>query len=99
MAALESATHPKVLANTAKHIAFTRCGELNFCDMVDAQIPLVESQLSEGDAYLSVAGTPRRLPAKHVKIPCMNKSSALADWTPEQIALGKKWVETWKLAA
>jgi hypothetical protein len=29
----------------------------------------------------------------------MKKSSALADWTPEQIALGKKWVETWKLAA
>jgi hypothetical protein len=29
----------------------------------------------------------------------MNKSSALADWTPEEIALGKKWVETWKLAA
>jgi hypothetical protein len=29
----------------------------------------------------------------------MNKLSALADWTPEEIALGKKWVETWKLAA
>ena len=29
----------------------------------------------------------------------MKKSSALADWTPEQIALGKKWVEIWKLAA
>ena len=29
----------------------------------------------------------------------MKKSSALADWTPEQIALGKKWAETWKLAA
>jgi hypothetical protein len=29
----------------------------------------------------------------------VNKSSALTDWTPEQIALGKKWVETWKLAA
>jgi hypothetical protein len=28
----------------------------------------------------------------------MNKSSALADWTPEQIALGKRWVETWRLA-
>lgn len=28
----------------------------------------------------------------------MEKSSALADWTPEQIALGKKWVETWQLA-
>lgn len=25
--------------------------------------------------------------------------SALAGWTPEQIALGKRWVETWKLAA
>ena len=29
----------------------------------------------------------------------MKKSSALADWTPEQIALGKKWVATWKSAA
>lgn len=28
----------------------------------------------------------------------MKKSSALADWTPEQIALGKRWVETWRLA-
>ena len=45
MAELENATHPKALANTAKHLAFTRCGELNFCDIVDAQIPLVESQL------------------------------------------------------
>ena len=45
------------------------------------------------------AGTPLRLPTKHVKIPCMNRSDALADWTPEQIALAKKWVETWKLAA
>lgn len=29
----------------------------------------------------------------------MNKPSALADWTPEQLALGRRWVETWKLAA
>jgi len=29
----------------------------------------------------------------------MKKTSALADWTPEQIALAKRWVETWKLAA
>ena len=48
MATLERATHPKVLANTAKHLAFTRCGELNFCDMVDAQIPLLENQLLGG---------------------------------------------------
>ena len=27
-----------------------------------------------------------------------NKSSALSSWTPEQIALGKRWVETWKVA-
>jgi hypothetical protein len=45
MAAFENANHPKALANTAKHLAFTRCGELNFCAMVDAQIPLLESQL------------------------------------------------------
>lgn len=25
--------------------------------------------------------------------------SALANWTPKQIALGKRWVETWRLAA
>ena len=48
MATIEDAAHPKVLANTAKHLAFTRCGELNFCDMVDAQIPLLESQLIGG---------------------------------------------------
>jgi hypothetical protein len=29
----------------------------------------------------------------------MKKRSALADWTPEEIELGKKWVETWKRAA
>jgi len=48
MATLERADHPKALANTAKHLAFTRCGELNFCDMVDAQIPLLENQLLGG---------------------------------------------------
>lgn len=26
------------------------------------------------------------------------RNSTLADWTPEQIALGKRWVETWKKA-
>jgi len=29
----------------------------------------------------------------------MNKSSALADWTPEKLALGKRWIEMWQLAA
>ena len=25
-------------------------------------------------------------------------ASALSDWTPEQLALGKRWVQTWRLA-
>ena len=27
-----------------------------------------------------------------------DKPSSLADWTPEQIALGRRWVEIWRLA-
>ena len=45
MAALEHATHPRALANSAKHFAFTRCGELNVNGMVDAQIAILESEL------------------------------------------------------
>ena len=36
VATLENATHPKALANLAKHLAFTRCGELNLNGMVEA---------------------------------------------------------------
>jgi hypothetical protein len=45
MGTLETSTHPKLLANTAKHFAFTRCAELNLYGMVDAQLPLVEGEL------------------------------------------------------
>ena len=45
MATLENATHPKALANVAKYLAFTRCGELNVNGMVDAQIAVLESEL------------------------------------------------------
>lgn len=45
MSTLENATHPKALANLAKHIAFTRCGELNLNGMVESQIALFESEL------------------------------------------------------
>ena len=45
MAALENATRPKALANTAKHMAFTRCGESNFCGVIEAQIPVFESEI------------------------------------------------------
>jgi hypothetical protein len=49
MATLENATHPKALANIAKHVAFGRCGELNLHGMVDAQIAMLESELFAGD--------------------------------------------------
>ena len=45
MSALENATHPRPLANTAKHVAFTRCGELNFCGVIEAEIPVFESEI------------------------------------------------------
>jgi hypothetical protein len=48
MAMLEYATHPKVLANTAKHLAFTHCGRLNLYGMVDAQIAALERDLLDG---------------------------------------------------
>ena len=46
LATLEHSTHPKALANTAKHLAFTRCGELNVYGMVDSQIARFELRLT-----------------------------------------------------
>ena len=45
MGTLQNSTQPKVLANTVKHFAFTRCGELNLNGMVEAQIAVLESEL------------------------------------------------------
>ena len=53
MGTLENSAHPKVLANTAKHFAFTRCGEANLYGMVDAQIAIVEGELLAGDTLIS----------------------------------------------
>ena len=53
MGRLQNSPHPKVLANTAKHLAFTRCGEFNFRGMVDAQIAIVEGELLAGDKFIS----------------------------------------------
>jgi hypothetical protein len=53
MATLESARHPKAVANTAKHVAFTRCGELNLYGMVDAQIAMLKSELFRDNTPLS----------------------------------------------
>ena len=45
MSTLENSNEPKLLANHLKHIAFTRCGELNCYGMVDAQIATIEGKL------------------------------------------------------
>jgi hypothetical protein len=53
MATLENAMHPKAVANTAKHFAFTRCGEFNLRGMVDAQVAVLESELFAGNTLAS----------------------------------------------
>ncbi|HKV36632.1 MAG TPA: hypothetical protein VJP89_19985 [Pyrinomonadaceae bacterium] len=45
LSVLENSLHPKALANAAKHLAFTRCGELNLHGMVDAQIAMLEGKV------------------------------------------------------
>ena len=45
MGKLQNSADPNALANTVKHLAFTRCGELNVHGIVDAQIAIVEGEL------------------------------------------------------
>jgi hypothetical protein len=45
MGVMENSSDPKLLANRAKHFAFTRCGESNLFGMVDAQLVVVEGEL------------------------------------------------------
>ena len=45
MATIENSRHPKALANTAKHLVFTHCGELNLYGTVEAQVGTVEHEL------------------------------------------------------
>ena len=52
LATLENSTHPKALANTAKHLAFTRCGESNVYAMVDSQIALLKQKLFADHALI-----------------------------------------------
>ena len=53
MGMLENSRDPELLANTAKHFAFTRCGESNLFGMVDAQLALVESELLATSGLIS----------------------------------------------
>ena len=53
MSTLENASHPKALANLAKHFAFTRCGDLNLNGMVETQIAMLESELFTDNRLVS----------------------------------------------
>ena len=53
MGAIEHSNDRKILANTAKHFAFSRCGKFNLYGMVDAQIAVVESKLLASDTLRS----------------------------------------------
>lgn len=53
MGTLEHSTQPKLLANTAKHFAFTCCGESNLFGIVDAQIAVVEDELLARESLIS----------------------------------------------
>ena len=51
MSTLENATHPKALANAAKHFAFSRCADANVHGMVDAQIGVLERELLDPNSF------------------------------------------------
>ena len=53
LAILENSTHPKALANTAKHLVFARCGKMNSYDIVDTQIATLEKELLNRHAPMS----------------------------------------------
>lgn len=53
LSTLENSPHPKALANTAKHLAFTRCGESNLYGMVDAQVSVLECELLARNTLVS----------------------------------------------
>jgi hypothetical protein len=53
MSAMENADDPKSLAKNVKRYAFIRCGEMNLCGMVDAQIAVLERELLTTTSHLS----------------------------------------------
>ena len=53
MSTLENSPNPKLLANTAKHFAFNRCGELNLHGMVDAEIKTLAGELFIANSLVS----------------------------------------------
>ncbi len=44
LATIENSPHPRLLANAAKHFAFTRCGDLSLYRMVGAHLAQIEDE-------------------------------------------------------
>jgi hypothetical protein len=53
MGTLQNSPRPEMLANAARHYAFTRCGELNIFGMVDAQSAVVEGELLSSNTVVT----------------------------------------------
>lgn len=50
MGIIEHSAQPRLLANTAKHSAFTFCGQANLYGIVDAQLAVIEGELLTSNA-------------------------------------------------
>lgn len=48
IAAIQSSPCPRELAAVVKQLAFTRCGEMNVCGMIESQIAVFETELLAG---------------------------------------------------
>jgi hypothetical protein len=53
METLENSMDPKVCANRAKHVAFSRCGELHVYERIDAQLAELEGELLASNTLVS----------------------------------------------
>jgi hypothetical protein len=53
MGMLENSTERKAVVNTLKHLAFSRCGELNLFGIVDAQIAVLAGELLARNRLMS----------------------------------------------
>ena len=53
METVESSGHSNIFTSRAKHVAFSRCGELHVYKKIDAQIAEVESHLLAGNTLVS----------------------------------------------
>ena len=53
METLENSTDARVLASRAKHVAFSRCGELHVYEMINAQVAELEGELLASNTLVS----------------------------------------------